>query len=77
MTATLGWAAAAATARLRYGRQAVTTPAAAPAVGPLAGPAAGTASAGTRQRRSWYVLVLCAALVASVFLVLLVFLSSR
>ena len=55
MTASLGWAAAAATARLGRGRLAATT-----------GPGTALAAPVTRHRRTWYVLVLCAALVAKV-----------
>ncbi|GAB1641844.1 hypothetical protein [Krasilnikovia sp. MM14-A1259] len=100
MTATIGWAAAAATARLRH-RPAATAPAALPAP-PGADPAltaallpvvtasrpapddlrspAGPNPAGVtaaRQRRIWYVLVLCAALAAVTFLVLITFLHPR
>ena len=94
VTATIGWAAAAATARLRYGR---SVPALAYPVVQTAGPgtpppAAATAPEATRpqsfsarkdgdgmpgaipapltrRNRAWYVLLLCAALAATAFLV--------
>ncbi len=105
MTATIGWAAAAATARLRHARPAIATPGAlptAPGADPTLTGALGTTrpepqpmredhpisarrqlgdgvpgatpSATTRQRRTWYLLMLCAALAAAAFLVFLAFL---
>lgn len=103
MTATIGWAAAAATARLRYGRPApaphpvlpaadrspaqTTTPRATqprthpsredPPVPARPHPGDGPSGAipATRRRRTWYPLLLCAALAATAFLVFLTFLG--
>jgi hypothetical protein len=103
MTATIGWAAAAATARLRHaqppllttpgpepaptGTPRTTTPETHPARedhpvpdGPHprdGAPSATPATAATRQRRTWYLLMLCAAVAAAAFLVFLTLLSSR
>lgn len=96
MTATLGWATAAATARLRGARPSAAPPAlATPGSGPSpAGPPrlstpeadpvpadprprAGAPGAVPGRHRMWYLLVLCAALAASAFLVALALLSSR
>jgi hypothetical protein len=77
-TATIGWAAAAATARLRYGRP---TPA-------LATPILSTQDSdrpptgchlatGSRRYRTWYRLVLLAGLAAAGLLLLLTFLGPR
>jgi len=77
VAATVGWAAAAAaaaTARLRFGR-----PAPAYRVGPAAGPDAVTAPPAVpevvpvpadRRHRAWSVLLLCAALAATAALVI-------
>jgi len=65
VTATVGWAAAAATARLRPAR----TPATPRPAAPVAAAAAG--------HRTWFVLLLCAAVAASALLVGLTLLSSR
>ncbi|GIG59708.1 hypothetical protein Lfu02_40800 [Longispora fulva] len=91
MTATVGWAAAAGTARLRYGRLATTSPVALPTAAgtdPAAARASATArphlhddapstpsSTAGRQRRTWYLLLLGAALAATAFLVFLTFLA--
>ncbi|HEY7173779.1 MAG TPA: hypothetical protein VH442_02590, partial [Micromonosporaceae bacterium] len=90
MTATIGWAAAAATTRLRQALPARVAPATTTAtpgadptpigptpIGPTPTGAGGTVAAATRQRRIWYALVLCAAAVAVAFLVFLAFLSPR
>jgi hypothetical protein len=101
VTATVGWAAAAATGRLRHlpatgaGPAGLTVTAAPVPAGGLTGsgpvpdhpvhpgaapggvaPGAGPAAA-TRRRRTWYALVLGAALVASTLLVFLTFLGPR
>ncbi len=106
MTATIGWAAAAATARLRYAQPAIAP--ATPLLVPPGGDSALTGASRTtkpeshpmredhpahtrthlddgtpslsvatapRRRRMWYVLLLCAALAASAFLVFLTFLG--
>ncbi len=71
-TATIGWAAAAATARLRHGRGP-----SAPPVAASTGPGAEAALTGTAltmtasQRRIWYLILAGAALPASAFLVFL------
>lgn len=86
VTATLGWAAAAATAHLRYGRSApapacpgaqAADPCTAPGTPPPAAAPATTRplssperDAATRRNRAWYYLLLSAALAATVFLVL-------
>jgi hypothetical protein len=107
MTATIGWAAAAATARLRHGRPVLVpaqpilpapqddpTPIGTPGVTPSQSHAAAredhpasahphpsrgvpgaTSATATRQRRTWYLLLLCAALAAAAFLVFLTFLG--
>ena len=96
-TATIGWAAAAATARVRRAGPAPALSSPVPATG-HPGPASigaprGTASqfqphtddgtpsaipaTATRRRRTWYVLLLCAALAAGAFLVFLTFLGPR
>ena len=90
MTATIGWAAAAATARLGHARLAVAShptlttgdPGPAPTSAPRAArPHRGDATPGTsparatRRRRTWYLLVLSAALAATAFLVFLTFLA--
>jgi|GEM_PF-2461180 len=84
MTAGIGWAAAAATDRVRGVR-----PVPAPAYpglstsdpGPVStaepGAAQAVPAAATGQRRTWYVLLLCAGLATTAFLVLLAFASSR
>ncbi len=106
MAATIGWAAAAATARLRHVQPTIAAPApllTAPGPDPVptgaprttkpeshptrpdhpvpAGPhppdgaPSATPATATRQRRTWYPLLLCAALAAAAFLVFLTFLS--
>jgi hypothetical protein len=107
MTATIGWAAAAATARLRHARPTIAPPVAllttpGPDPAPTATPRTtrpeshstpedhpvparphsrngGTPSAmpatAPRRRRTWYPLLLCAALAAAAFLVFLTFLA--
>jgi hypothetical protein len=107
-TATIGWAAAAATARLRHAQPAISAPSALP-ITPGADPAlagalrpvasgsqlaredhrvparprpgdavpGATPATAARQRRIWYLLVLCAALAAVAFLVFLTFLGPR
>jgi hypothetical protein len=108
MTASIGWAAAAATARLRYGPATIAAGPASllitssPQPAPTGVPSATPESPATRdgrpvptqpdprngafnvtpaklssQRRTWYYLVLSAALAASVFLVFFTFLSPR
>ncbi|WP_157437593.1 hypothetical protein [Actinoplanes subtropicus] len=63
VTATMGWAAAAATATLRGAPAAPTGPAAA-------------STAGVATHRTWYVVLLCAALSTSAMLVAVAFLRS-
>ncbi|HEY7173578.1 MAG TPA: hypothetical protein VH442_01570, partial [Micromonosporaceae bacterium] len=88
MTATVGWAAAAATTRLRQALPAIVAPATTPTISggeptltgamPTIEPESrATPGVTTRQRRIWYAIVLCAATVAVAFLVFLAFLSQR
>jgi hypothetical protein len=84
MAATIGWAAAAATARLSPARMPTTTMglASAPTGAPLATrPESLRVSeehlARPRRHRTWYVLLLCAALTAAAILVFLTFLSTH
>ena len=92
MTATIGWAAAAATARLRHfqpvlvpdqphliapagGPPPVPTPRTVPSQSPPTSVPAATLATARRQHRTWFALLLCAALAATAFLVFLTFLS--
>lgn len=92
MTATIGWAAAAATGRLRRvqpvlvpeqptllapagGPAPVATPRTVPSQSPPASVPAATPATARGQHRTWYALLLCAALAATAFLVFLTFLS--
>ncbi len=70
MSASLGWAASAATARLRPAWRRPAALASAPRPDAIL-------ATGPGNRRTWYVLVVCAALVTSAFLVFLASLNSR
>ena len=81
MTATIGWAAAAATARLRTTQPQSHPPREDHPVParphPSDGPLSAIPATATRQRRTWYLLMMCTALAAAAFPVFLALLSSR